>query len=74
MSCRCLGGYRLSLIIRCSVCHFGLSACAGWLGYWLMLTTGAAGAGDGISGTALLVALSCAVLSHVVEDYTLDWF
>lgn len=69
-----IGGYPARKVIRCLVCHFGLSACAGWLAYWLILTTGADVGGDGISWQALVVALCCAVLSHVVEDYTINRF
>jgi hypothetical protein len=67
-------GYPLGLVVRCWVCHFGLSACAGWLGYWLTLTILDTGAGGGTSGTGVCVALCCAVLSHVAEDYTVGWF
>jgi hypothetical protein len=75
-----LCGYNILYIIECEACHFGLSAVVGWLAYWPTATI--------LSRTGLqvifperriyllllLVALSCAVLAHIVEDYTINWF
>jgi len=74
MQHRLVGGYPIGKVVRCLTFHFLLSAFAGSLAYWLISTTGGTGAADGISGIGLLAALSCAALSHVAEDYTLDWF
>jgi len=73
-------GFHVSYVIACEACHFGLSAVVGWLAYWSTSTifsrTGLRAMLPGwrIYLLLLLVALSCAVLAHVVEDYTIDWF
>ena len=67
-------------IVRSLTYHFILSAFVGWLAYSLTLTilsrTGLRGkpAEQTISRLALLVALSCAVLAHIVEDFTINRF
>jgi len=74
-------GISIFYIARSLVFHFGLSACAGWLGWRLTLTilshttysrTGVVG--FFIHHSPLLVALSCALLAHVAQDYTVHWF
>jgi hypothetical protein len=67
-------------VLKCEGFHFGLSALAGFLGAWLTLTillhSGlmAKLPGRCIYLLLLLAALSFAVLSHVAEDYILNWF
>ena len=72
-------GYAISSIIKWEVYHFGLSAVAGWLGYWSMSTI-LSRIGSRVTLPRrhtflwpLLVALSCALLAHMLADY-LDWF
>ena len=74
-------GFKVFYIIRCLVCHFGLSCFAGWLGYLLTSTilshiTGLETlmGGFSIHHCSLLVALCCAVAVHILEDYLLGWF
>ena len=73
-------GYNILYIIKCEAYHFGLSAVVGWLGYWstsiILSRTGlqAILTGRRTFLLLLLVALSCAVLAHIVEDYTINWF
>ena len=74
-------GISIFYIARSLVFHFGLSACAGWLGYSLTRTIllRTTGSRNGVVGffirhSPLLVALSCAVLAHIVQDYTVHWF
>lgn len=75
-----LWGFHVSYIIGSEACHFGLSAVVGWLAYWststILSRSGLRAILPGwrISLSLLLVSLSCAVLAHVVEDYTIDWF
>ena len=67
-------------ILRCEVCHFGLSAVVGWLAYWLTSTIlSRTGLREKLPERTtflllLLAALSCALLAHVLEDYTVNWF
>jgi hypothetical protein len=67
-------------ILRCEVCHFGLSALAGLLGAWLTLTIlSRSGLRDKLPERRiylllLLVSLSCAVLAHIAEDFTWNAF
>ena len=74
-------GYKISLIIRCLVSHFGLSAFVGSLAYlltWTILShiTGLEGLMGGfpIHHFSLLVALSFSALAHILQDYFLGWF
>jgi len=72
-------GYGLKHIIYCGVCHFALGFFAGLLVYLLTLTilshTRLGGVEDSsIHRFSLVVALSCAVAVHILEDYTLGWF
>ena len=73
-------GYRLSKIIRCCITHWLLGFCVGASVYWLtstMLlrtTLGSHMDAFSISQCSLVVALCCAVASHIVEDFTLDRF
>ena len=73
-------GYDILLVLRWEACHFGLSAFVGWLAYWLTLTTFSRTGLRVVLASRLtrllplLVAFSCAVLAHIVEDYTLGWF
>ena len=73
-------GFAISDIIRFEAFHFGLSAAVGWLAYWLMLTIlSHSGLRDLLHGRLisllpLYAALSCAVLAHIVEDYTINIF
>jgi hypothetical protein len=73
-------GYNILYIIKCEACHFGLSAVVGWLGYWSTLTILSRTGLQAILTARrtflllLLVALSYAVLAHIVEDYTINWF
>ena len=75
-----LVGYNVSFVIACEVRHFGLSAFVGWLAY---RSTSTIFSRSGLRAVIperriflllLLVALSCAVLAHIVEDYTINWF
>lgn len=66
------------------VAHFGLSASAGFLGYWLTstilsrITSWDTGhlplSASSTSRLPLLAALSFSVLAHVSEDYWVKWF
>ncbi len=73
-------GYNVFVILGFEVCHFGLSAFVGWLAYRLTSTilfhTGLKDISPKLATyhLPLLVALSCAVLVHVLEDYTLNLF
>jgi len=74
-------GFKVLHIIKCLVCHFGLSCFAGFLGYWLTSTilshiTGLQTLMDAssIRHCSLLVALCFAVAVHILEDYLLGWF
>jgi hypothetical protein len=73
-------GYNALYVLKCEACHFGLSAFVGWLAYWSTSTIFSLTGLKGILPERrtyillLLVALSFAVLAHIVEDYTLDWF
>ena len=73
-------GFPVWYVIKCEACHFGFSAVVGSLAYWLtsiMLSrTGlrAMVPVRRISLWLLLVALSFAVLAHVLEDRFLNWF
>jgi hypothetical protein len=75
-----LWGYPISSILKYEAFHFGFSAFVGWLAYSLTSTIlWRTGLKDFIprrcmSLLPLLVSLSFAVLAHVVEDYTLNWF
>ena len=67
-------------ILKCEACHFGLSAVVGWLAYLLTSTIlSRTGLREKLPGRItfllpLLVALACALLAHVLDDYTVDWF
>jgi hypothetical protein len=76
-------GFQLKMIVAYSSGHFLLSACVGWLVYFLMLTTFShisqeyqkkLTRGFGIHKYSLCVALLCSVCVHILEDYTLGLF
>lgn len=74
-------GHKPLYILKCLACHFGLSCFVGWLAYLLTSTTLSHTIlfhdGVGVFSTSqfsLLVALCCACLAHIVEDYTWDRF
>jgi len=74
-------GFTILHIIRCVVCHFGLSCFVGWLAYLLTSTilshtigSQTSAEGSSIRRFSLAVALCFAVLAHILEDYMLGWF
>jgi len=75
-----LCGFSVFSAVGFMVCHFGLSALVGWLVFWLMSIilshTGLKAFAPRVCTLLLplLAALSCSVLVHVVEDYTLHLF
>jgi len=74
-------GVKVFYMLRCEAFHFLLSSCVGWLAYWLTSTTLSHSTifqnGVGVFSIhrfSLLVAVCCAVCSHILEDYTLNKF
>jgi hypothetical protein len=54
--------------------HFLLGFAVALLVFWLTQTIFSGVLGRGTYRFSLLVALSCAVVVHILEDYLLDWF
>jgi hypothetical protein len=54
--------------------HFLLGFVVAWLAFLSMRTIFSGVLGPGIFRFSLLVALCCAVVSHILEDYWLQWF
>jgi hypothetical protein len=54
--------------------HFLLGFAVASLAFWLMQTIFSGVLGRGTYRFSLLVALSCAVVAHILEDYFLSWF
>jgi hypothetical protein len=54
--------------------HFLLGFAVAYLVFWLMQTIFSGVLGRGTFRFSLLVALSCAVVVHILEDYLLGWF
>jgi hypothetical protein len=54
--------------------HFLLGFVVAWLAFSLMRTIFSGILGRGTYRFSLLVALSCAVAAHILEDYLLGWF
>jgi len=66
-------------ILKCCLMHFLLGFCVGSLVYWLISTTLLHSSLNevgvfSIHTFSLLVALDCAVLSHILEDYFVKKF
>jgi membrane-bound metal-dependent hydrolase YbcI (DUF457 family) len=54
--------------------HFVLGFVVALLVFWLMQIIFSGVLGRGTYRFSLLVALSCAVVAHILEDYLLNWF
>ena len=74
-------GFKPLLAFKYAVFHWLLSACVGWLAYFVTLTilsriTGLPDLmGDfSIRHCSLLVALCFSVSAHILQDYWLGWF
>ena len=74
-------GVSIGLLVRFEVEHFVLSACVGALVYWLtsiilslIISSRISHRDSYIYHCSLLVALSYAVLVHILEDYFLRAF
>lgn len=60
--------------ILCLTEHFLLGFVVASLVFWLTQTIFSGVIGRGTYRFSLLVALSCAVVAHILEDYLLRWF
>ena len=68
-----IAGYGLEHIVYCEVCHFGLGLVVALSVYWLTSTICSA-AGVHTRRYSLLLALSLAAVSHVLQDYYIGKF
>ena len=61
-------------IVLCLTEHFLLGFAVALLVFWLTQTIFSGVLGRGTFRFSLLVALFCAVVAHILEDYLLGWF
>ena len=61
-------------MVLCLTEHFLLGFAVALSVFWLTQTIFSGVLGRGTYRFSLLVALSCAVVAHILEDYFLSWF
>jgi hypothetical protein len=66
--------YEEKFAVLCLSKHFLLGFAVASLVFWLTQIIFSGVLGHGTYRFSLLVALSCAVVAHILEDYLLGWF